>query len=66
MPREGEIVDPTAVINGYGDEQNSTANITDSSTEQADSSTNETDSGNGTESNETANIPKELLLCYEY
>lgn len=42
------------MINGYGDEENST-------TDQVDESTNETESGNDTEGNGTANIPKELL-----
>lgn len=54
MPQKEEIVDPNAVINGYGDEVNST-------TDQVDLSSNETESGNGTEGNGTANIPKELL-----
>jgi len=54
MPVKEEIVEPNAVINGYGDEVNST-------TDQVDLSSNETESVNGTEGNGTANIPKELL-----
>jgi len=42
------------VINGYGDEENSTTDL-------VAESINETESGNGTEVNGTANIPKELL-----